>query len=67
MKWIVVTRPFDGSKVYVNADNICAICGNCNEEGQGLIVFAGEDSNYIETLESPEAIMNLIKMGEVTT
>lgn len=67
MKFIILTRKYDGKKVYVNQTQICFM-GSMAGEGDGtMIQFSGHDENYILVLESPEAIMNLIKMGEVTT
>ena len=63
MKWIVVTRISDGEKIYVNANRICAIYRKYNSENATIIDF-GEDFDYLEVLESPESIMNLIKAEE---
>lgn len=66
MKWIVATRAVDGEKIYVNVSQICAVYRNYNNRNVTIIDFVGDCENYLEVLESLEAIMNLIK-GEVTT
>ena len=65
MKWIVATNVADGEKIYVNASQICAVYRKYHNEKVTIIDFVGDCENYIEVLESPEAIMNLIK-EEVT-
>ena len=65
MKWIVATRIADGEKIYVNVSQICAVYGKYTNKNVTIIDFVGDCENYLEVLESPEVIMNLIK-GEVT-
>ena len=58
MKFITLTRPKeDGEKIYVNPNNICAFCKN---KDRTIISFVGNENCYINVLESPEAIANLI-------
>lgn len=66
MKWIVATRSADGEKIYVNVSQICAVSRRYNDKNVTIIGLAGDCEDYLEVLESPESIMNLIK-GEVTT
>ena len=61
MKWIVITRYFDGEKIYVNVSQICAVYRKYGNKKVTIIDFVGDCENYLEVLESPEAIMNLIK------
>jgi nucleoside-triphosphatase THEP1 len=65
MEWIVVTRTADREKIFVNANQIFAVYRNYNNKDVTIIDSVGDCENYIEVLESPEAIMNLLK-GEVT-
>lgn len=65
MEWIVVTRTADREKIFVNANQIFAVYRNYSNKDVTIIDSVGDCENYIEVLESPEAIMNLLK-GEVT-
>ncbi len=60
MKFIILTKAFDGKAVYVNPKHICfmGITSNGNDT---LIQFCGDDENYIRVLESPETIAELCK------
>ena len=61
MRFIILTR-YDGKKLYVNPTQICFM-GSMGSEGDGTIIqFHGDDSNYIQVLESPEAISGLCKL-----
>lgn len=67
MKFIILTRAYDGSGVYVNLNQICCIYriyGYNHDKETTVIQFAGEARNYIEVKESPEAIENIIKAEE---
>jgi hypothetical protein len=66
MKWITLTRFTARDKAYVNVSQICAVYRKYNDKNVTIIDFVGADEKYLEVLESPESIMNLIK-GEVTT
>lgn len=66
MKWIALTKFTDGGKAYVNANQIFAVYRKYRDENVTIIDSVGDSENYLEVLESPESIMNLIK-GEVTT
>lgn len=58
MRFIILTR-YDGKKVYVNPTQICFM----GSEGDSTIIqFPGDDANYIQVLESPEAISGLYKL-----
>lgn len=62
MKFIILTRKHDGKKVYINPTQICFM-GSMGSEGDGTIIqFPGDDGNYIQVLESPEAISGLCKL-----
>jgi hypothetical protein len=65
MKWIVATRSADGEKLYVNVSLIFTVYRKYNDKNVTIIDSVGDCENYLEVLESPEAIMNLIKR-EVT-
>lgn len=66
MKWITLTKFTDRGKAYINASQICAVYRKYSDNNVTIVDFVGADEKYLEVLESPEAIMNLIK-GEVTT
>ena len=62
MTLIILTRKHDGKKVYINPTQICFM-GSMDSEGDGTIIqFPGDDANYIQVLESPEAISGLCKL-----
>ena len=62
MTLIILTRKHDGKKVYINPTQICFM-GSMDSEGDGTIIqFPGDDGNYIQVLESPEAISGLCKL-----
>lgn len=61
MKLIILTRPKDGERIYVNPNNICAFCKNDFDNDRTIVSFVGNDRCYINVLESPEAIANLIE------
>lgn len=61
MKWIVATKIAGGGKTYVNASQICAVYRKYNNKNVTIIDFVGDCENYLEVLESPETIINLIK------
>ena len=58
MKFIILTRAFDGKAVYANPKQICFMSIIANST---LIWFCGDDESYIQVLESPEAIAELCK------
>ncbi len=61
MKFIILTRPEDGKRIYVNPNNICTFCENyCATDGT-IVSFVGDENCYINVSESPEAIANLIE------
>lgn len=62
MKFIILTRKYDGKVVYVNPKQICFMGSNANNEDGTVIQFCGDDENYIQVLESPEAISGLCKV-----
>ena len=64
MQFIILTRKYDGKAVYVNPKYICFMGANAHDEDSTVIQFCGDDENYIQVLESPEAIAELCK--EVT-
>ena len=61
MKFIILTRKYDGKAVYVNPKQICFMGGNVQDEDSTVIQFCGDDENYIQVKESPEAIAELCK------
>lgn len=61
MKFIMLTRKYDGKKVYANPKHICFMSINAQDENSTVIQFCGDDENYIQVLESPEAILELCK------
>ena len=61
MKIIILTRPKDGERIYVNPNNICAFCKNDFDNDRTIVSFVGNDKCYINVLESPEVIANLIE------
>ncbi len=65
MKWIIATKIAGGEKTYINASQICAVYRKYNNKNITIIDFVGDYENYLEVLESPETIINLIKR-EVT-
>ena len=58
--WITLTRSTDRTKVYVQSINIANVCqyykGDCT-----VVTFIGSEDNYMTVLESPDAVMNLIR------
>ena len=62
MKFIILTRKYDGKAVYVNPKQICFMGSNANNEDGTVIQFCGDDENYIQVKESPEAISKLCKV-----
>lgn len=61
MKFMVLTRKFDGNKVYVNPKQVCFMGSNAKNDNGTIIQFCGDDENYIQVLESPETIAELCK------
>ena len=61
MKFIMLTRKYDGKKVYANPKHICFMSINAQDGNSTVIQFCGDDENYIQVLESPEAILELCK------
>ena len=61
MKFIILTIPKDGRRIYVNPNNICAFRRNDFDNDRTIVSFVGNDRCYINVLESPEAIANLIE------
>lgn len=61
MKFIILTRKYDGKAVYVNPKQICFMGINARDEDSTVIQFCGDDENYIQVLESPETISELCK------
>ena len=59
MNFIILSRRSDGKAVYVNPKQICFVGITANSGT--LIQFCGDDENYIQVLESPEAIAELCK------
>lgn len=63
MRLISVTRKNDGSKVFVNAEQVCAIYPYYGKEGVTVIQFA-ENNNYVLATESPNDIADMMQEGE---
>ena len=61
MKFIILTRPNCGGRIYVNPNNICAFRKNDFNNDRTMILFVGNENCQINVLESPEAIANLIE------
>ena len=61
MKFIILTRPNDGEKVYCNVDNISTFYRNYGDKNKTVVQFVRGEDCYINVLESPESIINLIK------
>lgn len=61
MKLIILTRPKDGEKIYCNVDNISVFYRNYANKEQTIVQFVGGENCYLNVLESPEAIANLIE------
>ena len=66
MKFVIFTRPNDRTKVYVNPNQICAVYQRYDNKDLTIIQFSGEGENYVEVLESVEAVMHVICGMEVT-
>ena len=67
MRFVIFTRPSDRTKVYVNPNQICAVYQRYDKKNLTIIQFSGEGENYVEVLESTEAVMNIICGNGVTT
>ena len=61
MKFIILKRKYDGKAVYVNPKHVCFMGINAQDEDGTVIQFCGDDENYIQVKESPEAIAELCK------
>ena len=61
MRFIILTRKYDGKAVYVNPKQICFMGINAQDESSTVIQFSGDDENYIQVIESPEVIIGLCK------
>ena len=61
MKFIILTRPKDGEKIYCNVDNISTFYRNYGDKNKTVVQFVGGEDCYLNVLESPEAIANLIE------
>lgn len=66
MKFVIFTRPSDRTKVYVNPNQICAVYQKYSNKDITIIQFSGDGENYVEVLESVEAVMHIICGMEVT-
>ena len=66
MKFVIFTRPSDRTKVYVNPNQICAVYQKYANKDITIIQFSGDGENYVEVLESVEAVMHIICGMEVT-
>ena len=66
MKFVIFTRPSDRTKVYVNPNQICAVYQKYSNKDITIIQFSGNEENYVEVLESVEAVMHVICGMEVT-
>ena len=66
MKFVIFTRPSDRTKVYVNPKQICAVYQKYSNKDITIIQFSGDGENYVEVLESVEAVMHIICGMEVT-
>ena len=60
-KFIVLTNKINGTKLYVNPSAIQLISENQNF---AILHLYGSQYSYIEVSESPESIMNLIRLTE---
>lgn len=61
MKMITLTSVYNGSKVYVNPENISVISANDNNES--VVTLIGDKSTYLVVKESPDSIVKLIELG----
>ena len=63
MKLIILTRACNGSRVYVNPNQICCIYRiyEYDDKETTAIRFAGEAHNFIDVKERPEVIEDIIK------
>lgn len=66
MRFVIFTRPNDKTKVYVNPNQICAVYQMYVNKDITIIQFSGDGENYVEVLESIEAVMHII-CGMVVT
>ena len=60
-KFIILTDKINGTKLYVNPSAIQLISENQNF---AMLHLYGSQYSYIEVSESPESIMNLIRITE---
>lgn len=61
MKLIIVTRQSDGTKVYVNPEQICAVFKHYRFPDTTVILFPGSDENYVHIVESVDTVANMIE------
>lgn len=61
MKLIILTKAYNGSKVYVNPEHISMISANDNYES--VVKLIGDESTYLAVKESPDSIVKLIELG----
>ena len=62
MRFITLTRPEDGEKIYCNVDNISHFYRNYSDRDRTIVQLVGGEDCYLNVLESPEAIANLIEV-----
>lgn len=56
MRLIVVTRHADGKKIYVNPEQVCAVCPCYKKEDKTVIQLSGSDENYLTVIESADSV-----------
>ena len=66
MRFVIFIRPNDRTKVYVNPNQICAVYQRYDNKDLTIIQFSGDGENYVEVLESIEAVMHIICGNGVT-
>lgn len=60
MRLITLTRKSDGTKMYVNPENVCAVYQYYKKEST-VIQFAGAEENFLEVLESVDSVAELLE------
>ena len=61
MRLIIVTRAYDGAKVYVNPEKVCAVYPYYTKSSSTVIQFEGAVENYLEVVESVDSIANMME------
>lgn len=60
MRLIIVTRQIDGKRMYINADQVCAVFPDYRDKSKTVIQFPGGEENYLLVSESVDSVANML-------